>query len=80
MADQPTIAGKEPVEVKITAGKPVFWCSCGRSDNQPFCNGAHKDSGMEPLPLKLDEDKKVWLCQCKQTKNPPFCDGSHNQL
>ncbi len=75
----PIIAGKNPVIVKLEKGTH-YWCSCGHSDNQPYCDGAHKGTGMEPLEFSIDEAKEVALCMCKQTKNPPYCDGSHNNL
>lgn len=77
MSDERVIAAKEPVKCNLEAGKNYAWCSCGRSDKQPFCNGAHRATSMTPLIVKVEEAKEAWLCQCKQTKNPPYCDGSH---
>lgn len=74
------VAGKVPEMVDLQAGKPVAWCSCGRSANQPYCNGAHKDTTFTPVVFKPEEDVKAALCMCKQTANPPYCDGSHAQL
>lgn len=53
------------------------WCACGRSANQPFCDGAHKGSGISPVRVEITEAKKVAWCGCKRTATPPFCDGSH---
>jgi len=77
----PKIAGKVPVRMDLEAGKNYAWCSCGLSENQPFCNGAHKGTDFTPVVFKLEEDKTAGMCTCKQTKNPNgFCDGSHRGL
>jgi len=79
----PRAAACEPACVKVEAGKTYAWCTCGLSEKQPFCDGAHKRiEGMPYKSLKVtfEKDEEVWLCQCKQTKNPPFCDGSHRQI
>ena len=77
---EPVIAQKAPYPIEVEAGKTYFWCACGQSSNQPFCDGSHKDTGFEPLPYKAEESKKVFFCGCKNTKNSPMCDGSHNAL
>lgn len=77
---QPVIAAGQPAEVQLVAGKTYFFCTCGRSKKQPFCDGAHKDTGFEPHKFTAEEDGLAWLCQCKHTKDRPFCDGSHNNL
>ena len=74
------IAQKGPFKVDVEAGKSYFWCACGRSKNQPFCDGSHKGTGLTPRPFKAEENKTVWLCGCKQTKSQPFCDGTHKSL
>ncbi|RLL51581.1 CDGSH iron-sulfur domain-containing protein [Mariprofundus sp. EBB-1] len=74
-----TIAAKEPAVLELEAGT-YYWCSCGKSANQPFCDGSHKGTTFTPEVIEITEKKTVALCQCKQTKNPPFCDGSHNNL
>ncbi len=79
MAD-PVIAQKEPISVEVKAGKTYFWCSCGQSSRQPFCDGSHKDSGFEPLKWDCDQDGKKFFCGCKMTDGKPFCDGTHNKL
>jgi len=76
----PVIAKKSPYVVKLEAGKEYYWCSCGRSKNQPFCDGSHKGTDFEPVAFKVDETKMYNLCGCKHTKNPPFCDGEHTKL
>ena len=75
---EPVIASRKPCLIKVESGKSYFWCSCGRSSKQPFCDGSH--SGTEFTPLKYDatESKKVFFCGCKVTGNQPMCDGSHN--
>ena len=78
--NSPHIAQKAPYAVEVEAGKQYFWCACGHSKNQPFCDGSHDGSGIEPAPFLVQEKQTVWLCNCKHTKTPPFCDGSHNNL
>ena len=74
------VAGKAPIMVDCEEGKVYAWCSCGMSENQPFCNGAHKGTEHAPLVMKAEETKAMAFCTCKQTSNPPFCDGSHSGL
>jgi len=74
-----TIAAKEPTIMELEPGT-YYWCSCGKSANQPFCDGAHKGSEFTPQQFEITEKKVVALCQCKQSKTPPFCDGAHTQL
>lgn len=80
MSDDPVIAQKGPFSVELKANKPYFFCQCGRSAKQPFCDGAHKDSGIEPVRFTVPEDGMFNLCGCKATDDPPFCDGTHNML
>lgn len=63
----------------LEEGKTYYWCSCGKSANQPWCNGAHRGSGMEPLAFEAKDSRPAALCTCKLTKTPPYCDGSHRQ-
>ena len=74
------VAGKAPVMADAIADKAYAWCTCGLSDNQPYCNGAHKGTGFVPKIVTESENKKVALCTCKQTSNPPYCDGAHAKL
>ncbi len=77
---EPNIAQKAPYGVPVEAGKTYWWCSCGQSANQPFCDGSHKGSEFAPKPYTADKDGTAWLCGCKYTKNPALCDGSHTAL
>jgi CDGSH-type Zn-finger protein len=65
--------------MELKAGT-YFWCQCGLSQNQPWCDGSHKGTSFTPVKLELATDKRVILCNCKQTKNMPFCDGSHAEI
>lgn len=78
--EKPKIAAKQPIAVNLNAGAEYWWCACGRSKNQPFCDGSHQGTGIEPVSFKAAKAGEAWLCQCKQTKTPPYCDGSHNKL
>ena len=73
------IAQKEPYEVELEPGT-YHWCACGRSNNQPFCDGSHEGTDIEPVAFEVEEKKTVYLCGCKQTGGKPFCDGAHNNL
>jgi CDGSH-type Zn-finger protein len=77
--DNPIIAQKSPFVKEMAAGA-YHWCACGKSKNQPFCDGSHKGSGISPLAVTLDEPKKVAWCGCKHSKTPPFCDGTHRTV
>lgn len=78
--EKPTIAGKAPIYVDLKAGETYYWCSCGRSGNQPFCDGSHEGTSFLPMAFTAEKDEKAALCTCKHTKNPPYCDGSHLSL
>lgn len=73
------IAVKKPFLLELDEGT-YYWCACGKSSNQPFCDGSHKGSEFSPVELKIEEKKKVYLCGCKQTDKSPFCDGTHKKL
>ena len=74
------VAAKAPAKVDVEAGKSYFWCACGKSKNQPFCDGSHKGSGFSPMKWTAETDGTKFFCQCKQTNGAPFCDGSHKAL
>lgn len=80
MADKPVIAQKEPIPVEVSAGKTYFWCACGKSKNQPFCDGSHKGTAFEPMKYTAEKDGKVFFCGCKHSAKAPLCDGTHNRL
>jgi CDGSH-type Zn-finger protein len=77
---EPRIAQKSPYGVQVEAGKNYFWCACGQSKNQPFCDGSHKGSEFTPVQYKSDATKQVWFCGCKHTKSRPLCDGTHSRI
>ena len=77
--NDPIIAAKKPAVIELAPGT-YSWCRCGRSKNQPFCDGSHKGTGLSPIQFTCDEKKRVALCQCKHTGNPPYCDGTHSKL
>ena len=73
----PVRASDTPFAVDVEAGKSYFWCACGKSANQPFCDGSHQGGEFTPVKFDADESKQVFLCGCKTTGNQPMCDGSH---
>jgi CDGSH-type Zn-finger protein len=73
-------AGKSPQMEQLEEGKTYAWCACGKSENQPWCNGAHAGSEFTPTVFKAEEFKTAAICMCRQTNNPPYCDGSHTSL
>ena len=79
MAD-PVIAQKAPFGVDIEEGKNYWWCSCGLSKEQPFCDGSHKGTGLKPMKYSAEKSATVYFCGCKNTKGSPLCDGTHSKL
>ena len=77
---EPEIAQEEPYEWEVEEGDSVVWCRCGRSQNQPVCDGSHAGTGLSPVMYRAPDSGTIWLCGCKQTKTPPLCDGSHKAL
>ena len=71
-------ASDAPYAVDVEEGKSYFWCSCGLSQNQPFCDGSHSGTDFQPVQYTATESKKVFFCGCKATKKQPLCDGSHS--
>jgi len=78
--EKPVIAQKSPIAVDVKKGQTYYWCACGKSAAQPFCDGSHKGTSFTPLAFTAEKDEKAYLCACKHTKNPPFCDGTHKEL
>lgn len=79
--DKPQNAGKEPILIELKAGEDIWWCACGKSASQPFCDGSHKGTtDIKPLLFTPENDGVAALCTCKMTKTPPYCDGSHLSL
>ena len=76
----PHRAGDTPIGIDVVEGKSYFWCTCGKSSKQPFCDGSHEGTEFLPLKVKLDEEKDVFFCGCKMSKNGAFCDGTHKDL
>ena len=77
---EPTIAGRAPLPVAVEAGKTYYWCSCGKSAQQPFCDGSHKGSPFTPLAWTPEKSGQAWLCACKHSAHAPLCDGTHKTL
>ena len=76
---EPLSAGGAPIPVDVESGKTYWWCACGRSSRQPFCDGSHKDTGLAPAAWTATKSGRVFFCACKRTSNAPMCDGSHNR-
>ena len=77
---KPIIADNKPNKVSLTKGDQYYFCSCGRSKSQPFCDGSHAGTGLSPKTFTAEETGDAYLCACKATANTPFCDGSHKQF
>jgi CDGSH-type Zn-finger protein len=77
---EPVIAQKTPIAVEVEAGKTYFWCACGRSQKQPFCDGSHAGTDITPVKYTADADKKAFFCACKHSGKAPLCDGTHSRL
>jgi len=80
MTDTPNIAQKAPYPVDVEEGKSYFWCACGKSAKQPFCDGSHKGSDFVPVKYTAETTKKMFFCGCKRSANAPMCDGGHKAL
>ena len=77
---EPQIAQKAPAGVEVEQGKSYFWCACGKSASQPFCDGSHKGTDFVPLKYEAAESGKVFFCCCKKTESSPLCDGTHSRI
>ncbi|MFT5810838.1 MAG: CDGSH-type Zn-finger protein [Rubritalea sp.] len=76
---EPISPKQAPYATEVTAEETYYWCACGRSKNQPFCDGSHKGTEFQPIAFTAEKTAKVYLCGCKKTAGEPFCDGSHNK-
>jgi len=76
----PTVAQKSPYPVEVEAGKKYFWCACGKSSKQPFCDGSHEGTDFLRMSYTAEDAKTLYFCGCKHTDGAPLCDGSHNGL
>jgi CDGSH-type Zn-finger protein len=79
MAEKPIPCGLKSIALELEEGT-YWWCSCGRSSSQPWCDGSHKGTGLQPVKLVVEEKKVFYICQCKHTQNGALCDGSHKSL
>ncbi|KAJ3195346.1 hypothetical protein HK101_000458 [Irineochytrium annulatum] len=76
---EPVFVQAGPYQVDLVPNKDYYWCACGKSKSQPFCDGSHKGSGITPIKFTVDEAKKYFLCGCKVSDSKPFCDGTHRK-
>ena len=80
MSDYPVIADNKPKKVSLNKDQEYYFCVCGRSENQPFCDGSHKGMSFNPKAFKAEANKDAFLCACKHSANTPFCDGTHKKF
>lgn len=80
MSEEAIIAQKGPYKVELVKGETCYWCACGRSKNQPFCDGSHQGTSFEPVAFRADKTGSSYWCGCKHSNSKPVCDGSHNSI
>ena len=78
--NKPNVVQKFPFKTSVEANKKYYWCKCGLSSKQPFCDGSHSGSSFSPIAYKAEETKTAYFCGCKQSSSQPFCDGTHTKL
>ena len=78
--NKPNIAQAAPYVVDVESGQTYFWCACGKSQNQPYCDGSHKGSDFVPVRFEASSNEKVFFCGCKHSATAPMCDGTHQQF
>jgi CDGSH-type Zn-finger protein len=78
--DQALIAARQPCAVEVQKGQVYWWCACGRSRSQPFCDGSHKVTTFKPIRFQAQRTERVWFCACKRSGHAPLCDGTHHKL
>ncbi len=79
MTEMPEFGGRRSAKVTVEKGETYWWCACGRSKTQPFCDGSHKVTSFEPMEFKAEKTEDVWFCTCKRSNKKPICDGSHKR-
>ena len=77
---EPVVAAKAPIKVALGMGKDYWWCACGMSKNQPFCDGSHKGGSFTPMKHTAEKSGDHWFCACKHSSKKPLCDGTHKTL
>jgi len=77
MSDIPEIGGRQPIAVDVVAGETYWWCACGRSKNQPFCDGSHQGTSFTPMEWNAERSRRLLFCTCKRSARAPICDNSH---
>ena len=80
MSEMPQIGGRKSIKVLVEGGKTYWWCACGRSTTQPFCDGSHKGTAFSPIEWKAEKTQKAFFCACKHSAKKPLCDGTHKKL
>ena len=78
--DERAIGGRMPIQVDLVAGETYWWCACGRSKSQPFCDGSHEGTAFSPVEWTAERTRRALLCTCKRTGKAPICDNSHLKL
>ena len=79
MSERPASPQNAPYAVELEEGKDYYWCACGRSQNQPYCDGAHQGTSFQPVAFKAEKTGTTYRCGCKKTSAQPNCDGTHRQ-